>query len=142
MPALAGDSTRLAWLSARLANKRNRIIDLMRRMTGLGPVAALKPALFAKFLHMLDDVAVASKEEIQLLSRIEAVEGRHRVLRLGKKLKCAVIRPKTEDSSGYTDEDHELDAKRPSRSLLWLIVFWYLFMRDKRNQKKQGLTVD
>jgi len=142
MPALAGDSSRLAWLSARLANKRNRIVDLVRRMTGLGPMAALKPALFAKFLHMLDDVAAASKEEIQLLSRIEAVESRHRFLRIGKKLKCAAKRPKTEDSNCYTDENHETDARRPSRSLLWLIVFWYLFMRQERNQKKQGLTVD
>jgi hypothetical protein len=138
MPVIRDHTSQIAWLTARLATHRNRILGLWRRVTGLGHAPSLKPALFAKFSHWLDDIAAAKTEEMNLMTRIEDIERKHRFMRLAKRLKLA--RP------GYQlevrNEDCEAAPNRPFHTLIWLIVFWYLFMRQKINQKMQGLTVD
>jgi hypothetical protein len=135
--SLAKQSGRLAWLGAALSEQRRKIGRLLVRMTSLGPREAMKPAVFSKFLSMLEQVAVAQDEEIKLLSQIEAIEQKHRFMRKGKKLRRAQPRkaplPDWKDYPG---------AKRPAMSLWWLIILWYLFMRQKINQKKQALTAN
>jgi hypothetical protein len=123
---------------AGLVGKRDRIVDLLRRLSGLSR-AAHKPKLFRKFLNMLDEVALAKREEAALISRIEAMEQKHRFLRQSKGLRqfgakvaapMPVLFPKHPEP-------------KPSRpSALWLLVIWYFILRQKNNQKNQGLTYD
>jgi hypothetical protein len=122
-----------------LANNRNRILGLLQRLTGLGPAGSLQPpALFAKFTHWLGEVAAAKDEEMSLMTRIENIEREHRFMRLAKRLKHAAPRQETAYDHPYCN-----DNKRGFlRGSLLLILLWYLFMRQKINQKKQGLTVD
>jgi hypothetical protein len=140
VPVLANGNSRVAWLMARLVNRRNHIIDLVRRLTGLGTPGAMKPSIFAKFLHMLDDVGSSVREEMALLKQIEDVEKKHRFLRVAKRLKCAV--PKAQTVANSNSGDIKKEPVSGFNRLLWLIILWYLFVRKKINYKKQDLTAD
>lgn len=136
---MSKDSSRLAWLAAVLAEKRDKIGHLLYRMTGFGIGAELKPAVFRKFLGILDQITEAKAEEMRLINQIEKIEQTHHLQRKNHKLRRADFhhRPSQDFAS-----DMENDVKRPSRSYLWLLAFWYLLMRKEINQKKQRLTVD
>ena len=140
MSALANENSRVAWLMARLANRRNHLIDLVRRLTGMGSPGAMKPSLFAKFTRMLEDVAASAREEMSLLKQIEDIEQKHRFLRKHKRLKCAVPKSKIPANANCEEAKHE--PKSGFMRLLWLIILWYLFMRQKVNYKNQKLTAD
>jgi hypothetical protein len=137
--SLAKESGRLAWLGAALTQQRRKIGKLINRMSSMGPSGALKPSVFSKFLGLLEQVAIEQKEEIRLLSQIETIEQKHRFLRKDKKLRRA--RPAVASSIARW---HDYPGvKKPSNGgLWWYIIVWYLFSRQKINQKKQALTVD
>ena len=138
MSGITEGSNHRAWLMARLANNRNRILGLLQRLTGLGPPGSLTPALFAKFTHWLGEVAAATNEEMSLMTRIENIEQKHRFMRLSDKLKRANPRNPAAIEQSYCPDNAGSFLKRP----ILLILVWYVFMKRKINQKKQGLTVD
>ena len=137
------ESSQLSWLKAKLAYKRNSIADLLRSLSGLGSMRALKPVLFGKFVQILDEVATAKTAENGLLARIETIERKHKHLRKNKGLKLAKSR-RYAPAIGTTAlvDDMTDKAPKPSRRLIGWIMVWYILTRGKRNQKKQDLTVD
>jgi hypothetical protein len=138
MSSLTRDESYLAWLMAGLVGKRDRIVDLLRRLSGLGR-AAHKPKLFRKFLNMLDEVALAKREETSLISRIEAIEQKHRFLRQSKSLRQFGVKAAAPLPVLFPKYP-EPKPRGPSK--LWLLVLWYYLLRSKNNQKKQGLSYD
>jgi len=141
MSISAVQSGRLAWLMVTLADKRARVAGLLRRLSGMGPAGAVAPKLFGKFLDLLDEVAAATSEETGILSRIEAIEQKHRFMRAHKKLKIAAPRLVMLPAALMPAK-----AKRSPLELWLFLILWYLVLRPlprlKINQKKQGLTVD
>ena len=140
MQSIASRSSEIAWLSARLANRRNNILDLVQRLSSFGPAAGQNPAIYGKFLRMLDDVAASMHEEVGLIGRIEDIEQRHRLRRTNKQLKQAVPPAKTAVATCL--EERKPEPRRPFLTLFDLIILWYLFARKKINHKKQDLTAD
>lgn len=76
----------IGWLSASLSTQTHKIRQLLGRIADLGVAQAMKPAMFSKFLNLMDQVAAAKDEEIRILSSIEAVEQKHRFRRKNGKL--------------------------------------------------------
>jgi hypothetical protein len=131
--------THLAWLAAALGGQRNRIIDLIRRMTSLGSPGGMNPRIFGKFLRLLDQVASARDREIGILDRIEAIEEQHRFCRKNHMLEHIQSDPR---KNPEPDGQDEAETEQPNNSLLLFLVVWAAFFHHAINQKKQGLTVD
>ncbi|MGE3623475.1 MAG: hypothetical protein AB7H77_06365 [Bdellovibrionales bacterium] len=130
MLSIANEHGRLAWLAHKLDGKRYRICALLHRITGLGHPGTLKPRLFAKFVHFMDEVAVAKVEEMHLIARIEAVEQRHRLLRLEHRLRMAG--PMSSRRATSDNKDICPPERRAKTSSLWkALLFWYLFVAKK-----------
>jgi hypothetical protein len=140
MNAIAKQSSRLAWLAAVLSDQHHRLVGLLQRLSGLGQPGAMKPSVFRKFLGLLDQVSAAKEKENSIISRIEAMEAKHRFRRQRKQLKCAndEPRPQKDQSLGL---ECELSGERPHRWLWWVAVLILISQRGI-NQKKQSLTVD
>jgi len=136
MPSAANQTSRLSWLSTSLANKRDKILGLLSRLTGLSSSDRDNPSIFRKFADMLEEVATAQEEEKSLIARIDAVEQRHLSLRKGRKLKLA--RPLASSAHLAAEEQPE----PPRRGILWLVVVWYMFFRERMGQKGQDFTID
>ncbi len=136
MPSAANQTSRLSWLSASLANKRDKILDLLSRLTGFGSGGRDDPSIFRKFADMLEEVATAKEEEQCLIARIDAVEQKHLSLRKSRKLKLA--KPLTAAARLAAEEQPE----PPRRGILWLVVVWYMFFRDRMDRKGQDFTID
>jgi hypothetical protein len=101
-------------------------------MSGLGVPAALKPTLFRKFLDMLDEVTALRDEETGLISQIDAIELRHKLMRKQKKLKRAGPRAKIAAATFQIKEIQGAKAKGSFFDtllllVLWLIVLWNMF---------------
>ncbi|MDX2028919.1 MAG: hypothetical protein SFW62_09850 [Alphaproteobacteria bacterium] len=131
---------RINWLSSLLGEQRDRIVALTRRISGLGVPGAMKPSVFGKFLHLLDQVAIAKDEEINLIGRIEALEAAHRFRRQCKSLKNMV--DALEPTGGHMPKFEDEAEDKPSRVGIWFLAFLFLVSQCKINQKKQSLTVD
>lgn len=137
--AVCKDSWRLEWLIAAWAEQRRRAALLLGRITDLGPLQAMTPAVMRKFLRLMDQVDEAKQKEIKIISSIDAIEEQHRFRRLHKQLRQACApgdKPKV--VSTMTPEESE----RPQRRWLWVLFLWYLLMRKQINQKNHSLTVD
>ncbi|HUY67676.1 MAG TPA: hypothetical protein VMV79_00040 [Alphaproteobacteria bacterium] len=140
--SIAKESGRLAWLGATLGQQRRKIARLLNRMAAFGPRGSMTPAVFRKFLGMLEQVAEAREQEMHLLSRIEDIEQKHRFMRKTRKLKRARPRPASGLPADFDWKAYPGLKKPPQRGIMWLLAFWYLFLRQKSSQKKQGLTAD
>lgn len=132
------DTGYLALLSAALLKQRDRLTVLMHRLTGLGVPGAMKPSVFDKFIRMMDQVAAAKDRETDLLSKIEAVEARHRFQRQCKTLKHP--EPESKHLENLLPEPEP--SERPKHGWLWFAAIWYLFAHSGNDQKKQRLTAD
>lgn len=124
---------------AKLVDKRGRIVDILRSITGLGPAGSLKPSLFSKFLGMLDEVAAVKDEETAYIGRIEALEQKHRFMRKHNKLRRAEMAPKTRE---LEDTDENRAIAQPRNFWMWVFLLWLLFKQRVIKQKKQSLTAD
>lgn len=109
----------------------------------MGTPGAIKPSVFRKFLDMMDQVATAKEKENEIISRIQAVEAKHRFQRKHKALKHASPQPH-DDLQALLTADDELAYQRTPKWWLWLLVLWGLLSmpRPKINQKRQNYTAD
>lgn len=136
--AVYKDSSRLEWLVAAWTEQRLRVSKILGRITDLGALQAMTPAVLHKFLRLMDQVGEAKQKEIKIISNIDAIEEQHRFRRTHNQLKHAG--PKAQSPNSELDLNEE--CEQPKRQLMWLLAFWYLFMRKKNNQNKQDLTPD
>ncbi len=166
--SIKADRNRIDWLSASLSTQKQRVVNLLRRVADLGIVQAMKPALFGKFIKLMDQVAVIRDEEMRILNEIEAIENKHRFQRKTGRLHHP--KPKAAFNDNYErekecddewDRDYEKNAdiddglpngmyaygngavpNRPKHTLLWFVAFWYLMTRGGLSNKSQKLTAD
>src|SRR5262249_40368259 len=121
MPASPADSSLFAWLGAKLAETRGHMAGLLQRMTG-GSSPGAKPALFSKFLGMLDEVARIKGEETEIISRIEALERKHRFLRKSNKLRRADATPREKNDINF--EENIRPEVEPRSFWMWVFLLW------------------
>src|ERR1700722_5984226 len=115
MTAYKNDTSRLTWLLAALAAQRDKLANLLCRLTGLGTPGAMNPSIFGKFLRLLEQVAAEREKEMRILDRIENVEKLHRYRREHHQLQDAPA-PQNPDDEEPDDEA----APEPARKgLLW-----------------------
>lgn len=137
------ETSRLARLAALLAEKRGRITDLLRRIAELGNPDATKPAIFSKFLRLLEEVAGERGEEVDLMHRIEEVEEKHRFHRAHNRLERAHPGhlPKPDESAFENESDGSKEIKY-SKGLWHFLAFWRDRSETSTSHKKQDVSLD
>jgi len=144
MNAMAKGSSRIAWLSATLGAQHARLVALLQRMRGFGAPDRLSPSMFRKFLDVLDQVAVAKEKEGEIISRIQAVEAKHRFQRKHKTLKHAAVTSFPANDWDKEFDDRDMKDEHLPKWLVWAFILWAFLSikRPKINQKQQSLTAD
>jgi len=128
---LGGESVEIAWLSAKLGEKRNLILDLFARMRGLAGKfvpGGMKLSLFPKFVALFNQIADVRDEEMRIINQIEDIEAKHR---LRRHLKC-LERARMESASEQLQPPPELPAVRSAGGMLWLLTLKYLFRPENK----------
>lgn len=151
------ESSRVAWLSARLGTHTHRIMSLLGRLGDLGVMQMLKPALFQKFLNLMEQIAAEKDKESDVISEIEAIERKHRTFRKEGRLQYSDRSHKApvydcEDGAHFlNEEDHYLarsdvkddlgdqNAKRNAYGWLWFLLFWMQPANSKNNNQTDQL---
>ena len=125
---------RLSQLMSSWGRKTRKIARLNARLVRLGSSGALKPSLYRKFTKLIDQLAFFRNKENNILSKINAVERHHRLLRQQKKLKRAAPKPIAYKRNGSR-------SRRKEKNYFWLTILWLLLLapRPKKNHKKAGL---
>lgn len=115
---LSRDTTRLAWLTARIAEQKRRIEQLLTQMRGLTLYTSLEkmpPPILSKFFSLLGQVAEERNEEIRLLGRIEEIEAQHKFRRTHRQLEKATL----EERMDAPAPDSQNKNEPPKSERLW-----------------------
>jgi len=139
-----GSSSRIAWLSAALGAQHARLVTLLQRLRGMGTPDKMKPTMFRKFINVLEQVAVAKERETEIISRIQAIEAKHRFQRKRKALKHAHLTPEPANDWDKEFGDRDAEQDHLPKWVVWTLILWaFLSMsRPRINQKQQNLTAD
>jgi hypothetical protein len=151
------ESNRVAWLSARLGTHTHRIMSLLGRLGDLGVIQMLKPALFQKFLNLMEQISAEKDKESDVISEIEAIERKHRNFRKEGRLQYSDRSHKApmykcgDDAHSHDEEGHYLarsdlsddlcdqSAKRNAYGWLWFLLFWMQPAKSKNNNQTDQL---
>jgi hypothetical protein len=74
-------SSRLAWLTAKLSNRRSPTTNLLRHMRRLGPRSNMNLSVFRKLILMPDPVMIERTKEIITIYEIKDVGEKQYILR-------------------------------------------------------------
>ncbi len=132
------ENSRLHWLLARLSSQRIRISGLLRRLCNLTP-GMMKPAVFSKFIKLVDQIAVAKEHENTIICRIEAIEARHRFQRKRKMLRHPSL--DLPEPRPY-DFFYEARYKNLPKTWLWFLALTAYMSRLRISQRMPTLTMD
>lgn len=142
MILLGKTGRKLAWLKEEIAKRQDRARKLVRRLEAMEPhMGDSGPGFRLKFMKYIHEIANEREDEARLLTRVEAIEKRHRDTRLRGRLAYARQRrlfPRANPafraiSTANREEARAArKAQKESDFLLLLIVLWYFFVRQWR----------
>ena len=127
MTRTAKNSGLFSKLTASLAGQRYILADLLRRLTCLGSPASMKSSVFRKFLFTLEQISFEKEKEVEIISRIQAIEEHHRRQRKSKKLKCATDHKSKIKAPKTKIAEYEPECDRSGFN--WLAIIAYFYMR-------------
>ena len=156
------ETSRVAWLSARLSTHTHRIMSLLGRLGDIGVMQKLKPALFHKFLNLMGQIAAEKDKEANVISEIEAIERKHRTFRKEGRLHHLDSKSKelqaydgdkdnvlTQDEhdqylmrSDLTTGNEDQSTKRSDYCWLWFLAFWFQTAANKNENQNDQLVVN
>ncbi len=119
--SIANDSGRISWLAAAWGAQKAKVMSLLGRLGDLGSREDMKPNVFAKFLHILGQIANERDKEVDILSEIEAIERKHRIQREHGALKRVEAEPADTMNRECEDEWDE-ECERPGLGWDWLLT--------------------
>jgi hypothetical protein len=124
MLGFSTDISRRDWLAAALSERRSRIVELMRRLAGLGAPGSIKPELFHKFLELMGQIADERDKEIDLIGQIETVEEKHRFRRDCNQLEQANAcrEREAEMALAWEDDDEPEEDIKPKKAFFFALM--------------------
>ncbi len=129
---IADARNRLTRLMHSWGRKTRKIGRLNARLARLGPTVNLRSSLFRKFTKMVGQMASLRAKELNIISKINAVEKEHRLLRKQKKLRRAAPAP----SSRHV----QAARSKKKKNAFWLFFLWLLLLAPapKKARKRSG----
>ncbi len=120
-------------LMSNWGRKTRKIARLNTKIIRLGSPGAMKPKLSVKFAKLMDQLAFYRNKELNIISKINAVEKRHHYLRQHKGLKSIRPRPLRNGANAVRSRKRAKD-----RNTFWLFILWLLLLapRPKKVQKR------
>ncbi|MDD5585689.1 MAG: hypothetical protein PHY92_01870 [Alphaproteobacteria bacterium] len=107
------------------------------RAAYMGAPGGMQPSLFGKFRKLLDQIAFFADKERDIISEINEVEKKHRILRQRKLLK----RVEPEQTPRFRKNDFAKEEERRRRNRLWwIIIFLIIMFANRRREKKNEKT--
>lgn len=123
---------RLFKLMESLGRKKTRIDQAERRLSSMRGHARIKPSSFRKFMRFMDQVASLRKKERDIISEIESIERKHRILRKKKLLKTA------KNTFKSSETDLKCNRRKKNHNRLWLILFLiFLLLEDGKKRAER-----
>jgi hypothetical protein len=123
---------RLVRLTDKWERKKGKIARTQVKMARLGPCGSFKPSFYAKFLKYLRQIAFFHEKELDIISKIDAIERKHRFMRKNKRLKRAARKE-------FID-DLRLKARRKAdrdRRIRWWLILFFLWIMSQTSKKPE-----
>lgn len=138
MILLTKTGRKLSWLAGEIAKRQDRAAKLVRRLEAVELERGADSSGFRrKFLKYIHEIAHEREEERRLLSRVEAIENRHRDMRSRGRLAYARGRrfPRENPYLRAIAKDIKEEARAAKRArkaeawILLVLMMWYCLAR-------------